>query len=109
MTARPWRNRAALARALALRPEVLFLENPLRGMDWRHTAWWIDFVGRLWRGHDLMRGKPMTIVAFTDEFRPWRNSGARFATLHEKKFEMAGETAPEDTLSAMLAKTTEGS
>src|SRR6185369_2810655 len=32
---RTWQRRAALARALALRPEVLVLENPLRGLDTR--------------------------------------------------------------------------
>src|SRR6185295_18649359 len=94
--ARHWRRRAALARALALRPEVLFLENPLRGLDLRHTLWWVHFVQALWRGHDLMRGKPMTIIATTDEFRPWRKSGAQFAILHERKFESAGAAAPED-------------
>jgi ABC-type transporter Mla maintaining outer membrane lipid asymmetry ATPase subunit MlaF len=91
-----WRRRAALARALAMRPEILFLENPLRGLDWRHTAWWIDFLQRLWRGHDLMRGRPLTIVASTDEFRPWRQAGAQFAVLREQRFEVAGESMPED-------------
>jgi ABC-type transporter Mla maintaining outer membrane lipid asymmetry ATPase subunit MlaF len=93
---RHWRRRAALARALALKPEVLFLENPLRGLDARHAAWWVAFVQTLWRGHDLMSGKPMTIVGSTDEFRPWRNAGAQFATLHERKFEVTGDTPPDD-------------
>ena len=91
-----WRRRAALARALAMRPEILFLEDPLRGLDWRHTAWWIDFLQRLWRGHDLMRGRPLTIVASTDEFRPWRQAGAQFAILREQRFEVAGDSMPED-------------
>ena len=92
----PWRRRAALARALALKPEVLLLENPSRGLDWRQAAWWVSFVQKLWRGHDLMSGKPMAIVVSTDEFRPWRNSGAQFATLHQRQFEIAGKNAPED-------------
>jgi ABC-type transporter Mla maintaining outer membrane lipid asymmetry ATPase subunit MlaF len=94
--ARQWRRRAALARALSLRPELLLLENPLRGLDARHTAWWTSFVKDLWRGHDLMRGKAMTVVVSTDEFRPWREAGAQFATLHEKVFETIGDSAPED-------------
>ena len=93
---RQWRRRAALSRALALRPEVLLLENPLRGLDARHTAWWTGFIKELWRGHDLMRGEAMTIIVSTDEFRPWRDAGAQFATLHQKAFETIGETAPED-------------
>lgn len=108
VVARNWRRRAALARALALKPEVLFLENPLRGLDVRHIAWWVEFVQRLWRGHDLMSGKPMTIVASTDEFRPWRNAGAQFATLHERKFETLGTAAPEDDTRMTRASMAEG-
>jgi putative ABC transport system ATP-binding protein len=96
MLARQWKRRAALARALSLRPELLLLENPLRGLDARHTAWWTSFVKDLWRGHDLLRGKAMTIIVSTDEFRPWREAGAQFATLHQKTFETIGDAAPED-------------
>ncbi len=96
LLSRQWRRRAALARALALRPEVLFLENPLRGLDSRQSVWWISFLKRLWRGHDLMSGRPMTIVVTSDEFRPWRNSGGQFATLQDGKFSVAGAEAPDD-------------
>jgi ABC-type transporter Mla maintaining outer membrane lipid asymmetry ATPase subunit MlaF len=108
--ARHWRRRVALARALSLQPELLLLENPLRGLDWRHSAWWIDFVKQLWRGHDLMGGKTMTVVVSTDEFRPWRESAAQFATLEEKKFALNGDTAPEDdtTTPALAARVAEG-
>jgi ABC-type transporter Mla maintaining outer membrane lipid asymmetry ATPase subunit MlaF len=102
VVARHWRRRAALARALALKPEVLLLENPLRGLDARHAAWWVAFVEKLWRGHDLMSGKPMTVIVSTDEFRPWRSSGAQFATLHERKFETIGTSAPEDDIRMVL-------
>lgn len=94
--ARNWRRRAALARALALRPELLLLENPLRGLDARHTAWWIEFVKKLSGGHDLMSGRAMTVVVSTDEFYPWRDTGAQFGTLDEKKFTAVGNNAPED-------------
>jgi ABC-type transporter Mla maintaining outer membrane lipid asymmetry ATPase subunit MlaF len=93
---RYWRVRTGLARALALRPEVLFLENPLRGMDARHAIWWVQFVTKLCRGHALMAGKPMTIVASSDEFRPWRNSGAQFAELDADRFFERGKVAPAD-------------
>jgi energy-coupling factor transporter ATP-binding protein EcfA2 len=81
-----------------LRPELLLLENPLRGLDARHAAWWIDFVKRLWRGHELMRGEAMTVIVSTDEFRPWREAGAQFASLDARKFVVAGTGAPEDDL-----------
>ncbi len=108
VVALPWRRRAALARALALKPEVLLLENPLRGLDGRHTTWWVAFVQKLSHGHDAMSGRPMTIVASTDEFRPWRNSGARFATLHERRFEIVGDTAPDDDVPMARAAMSEG-
>jgi ABC-type transporter Mla maintaining outer membrane lipid asymmetry ATPase subunit MlaF len=98
VVARHWRCRAALARALALKPELLLLENPLRGMDARHVAWWLSFLHELWKGHDLMSNKPKTLVASTDEFRPWRNSGAQFVVLHGRKFMPVGESAPEDDI-----------
>lgn len=94
--ARNWRRRAALARALALKPEVLILENPLRGLDARHAAWWIDFVKQLWRGHNLLRGEAMTVILSTDEFRPWRAAGAQFAQVEARKFVVLGDRAPED-------------
>jgi ABC-type transporter Mla maintaining outer membrane lipid asymmetry ATPase subunit MlaF len=95
---RSWRRRVALARALALRPEVLFLENPLRGLDARHALWWIDFTTQLWRGHPLMSGKKMTVVATTDEFWPWRNSGAQFAHLRDKTLVETGATFPAEDM-----------
>lgn len=93
---RHWRRRAALARALALRPEVLFLENPLSGLDSWQTLWWIGFLQRLWSGHDLLRGRPTTIIATTDEFRPWRNCGAQFAAVQERKLVVTGAEVPDD-------------
>ena len=93
---RRWRRRAALARALALRPEVLFLENPLRGLDARDGAWWVTFVQQLWRGHDLMSGQPRTVIASTDEFRPWHQSGAQFAVLQAGTLLVSVDRAPHD-------------
>ena len=93
---RNWCRRAALARALAIKPDVFLLENPLRGLDSRHATWWLQFITKLWRGHALLSGKPATVIASTDEFYPWRNSGAQFATLHRKAFATAGSELPRD-------------
>ena len=106
--ARPWRQRAALARALALKPEVLLFENPLRGMDTRHTAWWVNFIEKLARGHDVLAGKPMTIIASTDEFRPWRHSQAQFASLREQSFQLHDGAPPEDETRMARVATGEG-
>jgi ABC-type transporter Mla maintaining outer membrane lipid asymmetry ATPase subunit MlaF len=81
-----WRRRAALARALILKPELLLLDNPLGGLASRHFFWWLRFLDQLWRGHEFLGGQPMTISATTDDFRPWRNLPHRFAVLRDGQF-----------------------
>jgi len=68
--ARSWLKRAGLARALTMRPEVLLLDNPLAGLD-----------------------APMTLVATTDDLRPWRHGGRKFALLKDKQFVRLGSWA----------------
>jgi ABC-type branched-subunit amino acid transport system ATPase component len=85
-----WRQRAALARALILKPELLLLDNPLGGLGARHRQWLMQFLDQLWRGHEWFGGQPMTIIASTDDLRPWRNPQRKFAVLDEKVFSVLG-------------------
>ena len=81
-----WRQRVALARALILQPEVLLLDNPLAGLGVRHRQWWLRFLDQLASGHELLAGRPLTLVVTADDLRPWQQARRRFALLHDKKF-----------------------
>jgi ABC-type transporter Mla maintaining outer membrane lipid asymmetry ATPase subunit MlaF len=80
---RHWQKRVGLARALMLEPEVLLLDNPLGGMDLRHTMWWLDFLDQLSSGGGLLNGRRMTLVATGEDLRPWQSRAGNFAVLKQ--------------------------
>jgi len=87
-------QRAGLARALALRPKVLLLDNPLSGMDPREALWWLNFLDQLSAG-----GTTLAVAA--DDLRLFRGRARQFAALNEQRFiplgsrdELASHTEP---------------
>jgi ABC-type transporter Mla maintaining outer membrane lipid asymmetry ATPase subunit MlaF len=103
-----WRQRAALARALILKPELLLLDNPLAGLGARHRQWWLRFLEQLSGGHELSGGRPVTIVVTADDLRPWQHARRKFALLHEKKLIPLGgwndvETSGDSVVKELLA------
>lgn len=90
---RTYRQRVNLARALALSPEVLLLDNPLAGVDLSEEHWWQDTVSKLSQGHPITGSKPMTIVIVTNHLTPWVDKGRNFALLHRKSWRQIGGMA----------------
>jgi len=105
---RNWQQRAGLARALMLRPEILLLDNPLTGLDPRHANWWLNFLDQLSAGHTLLEGKPMTLVVTAGDLRPWRGRARQFAVLQGWQLAVFGsqselEQTPDPLVREMLA------
>jgi ABC-type transporter Mla maintaining outer membrane lipid asymmetry ATPase subunit MlaF len=83
---RNWHKRAGLARALVLQPDILLADNPLGALDARHAHWWLRFLDALANGHKWLGEKPLTIIATTDDFRPWLRGKRQFALMKEQTF-----------------------
>lgn len=86
---RQLRQRVGLARALALDPEALLVDNPMAGLDPRERHWWLEFLGRLAAG-DGLTPRRVTLVVTTDDLAPWVDRGQKFAVIEQRRWRSIG-------------------
>ncbi|MFO1496998.1 MAG: ATP-binding cassette domain-containing protein [Verrucomicrobiota bacterium] len=89
-TNRSTRQRIALARALVLSPELLFLDDPFAFIDPREVRWWLTFLDLLRAGHPLLDGRQLTIIAGTDDLQAWTAHGRQYGLIQQRRFRPIG-------------------
>lgn len=84
-----YRQRTALARALALKPEVLFLDDPLAELNTSQVRWWVRLLEST-RAGENPPDWPHTWVVATDDLRPWLAVGRQFAIIQDGGLRVLG-------------------
>jgi ABC-type transporter Mla maintaining outer membrane lipid asymmetry ATPase subunit MlaF len=80
------RLRTGLARALALRPELLFVDDVASGMDQIQINWWISTLDKLNKGSFDSSFGPITIISGFPISELWKEIGNKFGFIGDKTF-----------------------
>ena len=81
-----WQQRVGLARSLALDPEVLFLDEPVAGLELRHRRWWVDALAQLSHGIPCTQSRPITLVILTNDVELWLSQARQFALIRDDRW-----------------------
>lgn len=81
-----WRQRVGLARALALKPSILFLDEPASSMELDHHDW-------ARRMQENLRKQNVTVIATTNDYTLWDGVKHHYAMIKDKHLEILGESA----------------
>jgi hypothetical protein len=72
------------------------------GLDLLHLNWWLEFLGELARGHELLGGRKATLLVTATDLRPWRTRARQFAILHDKRLALLGPWAQVEAAGSQL-------
>lgn len=75
-------RRVALARALALKPELLLIDDPNAGADPVQARACRHLLADIALGHPWLEGRPITLIIAAPELRPWLGLGRQFGLVH---------------------------
>ncbi len=80
-------QRTALASVLALRPDLLVLDEPTMGQDWGHLSAFMEHVGRL-------NGRGMAILLITHDYELVNRYAQRVLLLRDGRITVEGRPLP---------------
>jgi ABC-type transporter Mla maintaining outer membrane lipid asymmetry ATPase subunit MlaF len=89
-------QRAGLARALSLNPDVLLLDDPLDGLTIAEGKWWLEFCRCA-----LADGRIRTLVVATSEPAPWKAIMDSVAWVENRAWQVLSDA---DTLDQRLQR-----